>query len=148
MSVTEIRVQNGLALELQHHMLWYTFGWSSIFFCHSVVMKTSLTGTPTKWDSSLSSSLFLVWKPVSGTSSHCLEALQRVCTYISVSDWCPFPAISRGWSNFFFFFFFFFFFCLCILHQSYLTITAGTANCPILGDWVPVYTSFGGSWGL
>ena len=25
------------------------------------------------------------------------------------------------------------FVCLCILHQSYLTITAGTANCPILG---------------
>ena len=39
-------------------------------------------------------------------------------------------------------------FCLCILHQSCLTITAGTANCLILGDWVPVYTSFGGSWGF
>ena len=25
------------------------------------------------------------------------------------------------------------FVCLCILHQSCLTITAGTANCPILG---------------
>ena len=25
-----------------------------------------------------------------------------------------------------------FFFCLCILHQSCLTITAGTANCPVL----------------
>ena len=23
--------------------------------------------------------------------------------------------------------------CLCILHQSCLTVTAGTANCPILG---------------
>ena len=39
-------------------------------------------------------------------------------------------------------------FCLCILHQSYLTITAGTENCPYWGYWVPVYTSFGGSWGL
>ena len=26
------------------------------------------------------------------------------------------------------------FVCLCILHQSCLTITAGTANCPILGE--------------
>ena len=26
-----------------------------------------------------------------------------------------------------------FLFCLCILHQSCLTITAGTVNCPILG---------------
>ena len=25
--------------------------------------------------------------------------------------------------------------CLCILHQSCLTITAGTANCPILGGF-------------
>ena len=37
--------------------------------------------------------------------------------------------------------------CLCILHQSCLTITAGT-NCPILGDRVPICTSFGGRWGL
>ena len=44
-----------------------------------------------------------------------------------------------------------FFVCLCILHLSCLTtsITAGTANCPILEeDWVPIYTSFGTSWGL
>ena len=33
--------------------------------------------------------------------------------------------------------------CLCILHQSCLTITAGTANCPIFGG-----LPFGGSWGL
>ena len=37
------------------------------------------------------------------------------------------------------------FVCFCILHQSCLTITAGTVH---VGDWVLVCTSFGGSWGL
>ena len=46
-----------------HLAKWDTFGRSGIFFYHSTVMKTSLSGTFNKWDISLSGTLFSVQKP-------------------------------------------------------------------------------------
>ena len=42
---------------------WDTFGRSGIFFYHFTVMKTSLSGTLNKWDTSVSGTLFSVPKP-------------------------------------------------------------------------------------
>ena len=46
-----------------HLTKWDTFGWSGIFFYHFIVMKTLLSGTLTKWATSLSGTLFSVRKP-------------------------------------------------------------------------------------
>ena len=50
-----------------HLTKWDTFGWSGMFSYHFIVMKTSISGTLNKWDTSLS-----------GTP-YSLKALQLMC---------------------------------------------------------------------